>query len=57
EEFRHFLCSDKRLGQMFETLHNDLFSASYWRGLQQRIREGHVEDVFAYRRSRRFSHR
>ncbi|MBU9839239.1 bifunctional isocitrate dehydrogenase kinase/phosphatase [Rahnella aceris] len=57
EEFRHFLCSDKRLGQIFETLHDDLFSAGYWRGLQQRIREGHVEDVFAYRRSRRFSQR
>jgi isocitrate dehydrogenase kinase/phosphatase len=57
EEFRHFLCSDKRLGQIFESLHDDLFSAGYWRGLQQRISEGHVEDVFAYRRSQRFSRR
>ncbi|WP_159282297.1 bifunctional isocitrate dehydrogenase kinase/phosphatase [Rahnella variigena] len=57
EEFRHFLCSDKRLGQIFESLHDDLFSAGYWRGLQQRINEGHVEDVFAYRRSQRFSRR
>lgn len=57
EEFRHFLCSDKRLAQIFETLHDDLFSAGYWRSLQQRISEGHVEDVFAYRRSQRFSRR
>lgn len=57
EEFRHFLCSDKRLGQIFESLHDDLFSAGYWRGLQQRISEGHVEDVFAYCRSQRFSRR
>jgi isocitrate dehydrogenase kinase/phosphatase len=57
EEFRHFLCSDKRLGQIFEALHDDLFCAAYWRNLQQRIREGHVEDVFAYRRSQRFCRR
>ncbi|MBU9846052.1 bifunctional isocitrate dehydrogenase kinase/phosphatase [Rahnella ecdela] len=57
EEFRHFLCSDKRLRQIFESLHDDLFSAGYWRGLQQRISEGHVEDVFAYRLSQRFSRR
>lgn len=57
EEFRHFLCGDKRIRQIFEALHDDLFCADYWRGLQQRIREGHVEDVFAYRRSQRFSRR
>ncbi|WP_411705236.1 bifunctional isocitrate dehydrogenase kinase/phosphatase [Edaphovirga cremea] len=57
EEFRHFLCSDRRIRAIFEELHGDLFRAGYWRGLQQRIRDGHVEDVFAYRRRRRFSQR
>ena len=57
EEFRHFLCSDPRIRQVFEALHGDLFEAEYWRGLQQRIRQGHVEDVFAYRKRRRFSQR
>ncbi|HBE5192874.1 TPA: bifunctional isocitrate dehydrogenase kinase/phosphatase, partial [Escherichia coli] len=33
----------------------DLFRADYWRALQNRIREGHVEDVYAYRRRQRFS--
>ena len=56
EEFRHFLCGDRRIRQVFEELHSDLFTAEYWRGLQQRIREGHVEDVFAYRKQR-FSQR
>ena len=32
----------------------DLFRASYWRGLQTRIKNGHVEDVYAYRRKQRF---
>ncbi|MEY5519306.1 hypothetical protein WI903_27550, partial [Salmonella enterica subsp. enterica serovar Corvallis] len=27
----------------------------YWRALQTRIKEGHVEDVYAYRRRQRFS--
>lgn len=40
EEFRHFLCGDRRIRQVFEELHSDLFTAEYWRGLQQRIREG-----------------
>ncbi|PLR37656.1 bifunctional isocitrate dehydrogenase kinase/phosphatase [Chimaeribacter arupi] len=57
EEFRHFLCGDRRIRALFEELHNDLFSAEYWRSLQQRIRHGHIEDVFAYRRCRRFSQR
>ncbi|QLK59540.1 bifunctional isocitrate dehydrogenase kinase/phosphatase [Enterobacteriaceae bacterium Kacie_13] len=57
EEFRHFLCSDKRIRRIFEAVHDELFRADYWRGLQQRIRDGHVEDVFAYRRYQRFSRR
>ncbi|MEX5384139.1 bifunctional isocitrate dehydrogenase kinase/phosphatase [Cronobacter muytjensii] len=54
EEFRHWLCADPKIGPLFEEMHSDLFSASYWRALQARIREGHVEDVYAYRRHQRF---
>ena len=55
EEFRHWLCADPRIGPLFEEMHADLFRAEYWRSLQARIREGHVEDVYAYRRRQRFS--
>ncbi len=55
EEFRHWLCADPRIGPLFEEMHADLFRADYWRSLQARIREGHVEDVYAYRRRQRFS--
>ena len=55
EEFRHWLCADPRIGPLFEEMHADLFRADYWRALQNRIREGHVEDVYAYRRRQRFS--
>lgn len=54
EEFRHWLCADARIGPLFEEMHADLLRADYWRGLQTRIREGHVEDVFAYRKRQRF---
>ncbi|MEQ2018764.1 bifunctional isocitrate dehydrogenase kinase/phosphatase [Photorhabdus bodei] len=57
EEFRHFLCTDSRIRCYFEEMHSDLFKADYWRALQERIRRGHVEDVFAYRRKQRFSQR
>ncbi|MGL5790663.1 MAG: isocitrate dehydrogenase kinase/phosphatase-domain containing protein, partial [Plesiomonas shigelloides] len=33
----------------------DLFEARYWREIQDKIRHGHIEDVFPYRRKLRFS--
>ncbi|PKH22174.1 bifunctional isocitrate dehydrogenase kinase/phosphatase [Enterobacterales bacterium CwR94] len=54
EEFRHYLCCDPQIAAIFDELHSELFQASYWRSLQQRIQEGHIEDVFAYRRRQRF---
>ena len=54
EEFRHWLCADPEIGPLFEEMHADLFRADYWRGLQERIRQGHVEDVYAYRKRQRF---
>ncbi|MBJ3816257.1 bifunctional isocitrate dehydrogenase kinase/phosphatase [Shimwellia pseudoproteus] len=54
EEFRHWLCADPRVAPLFDEMHSDLFRADYWRALQQRIRDGHVEDVYAYRRRQRF---
>ncbi len=57
EEFRHYLCADPRIRQLFDEMHSDLFCADFWRALQERIRNGHVEDVFAYRRRQRFCQR
>ncbi|KQN57738.1 bifunctional isocitrate dehydrogenase kinase/phosphatase [Erwinia sp. Leaf53] len=56
-EFRHWLCADPAIAALFDEMHGELFSAAYWRGLQQRIRDGHIEDVFAYRRRQRFAQR
>ncbi|MCL2895986.1 bifunctional isocitrate dehydrogenase kinase/phosphatase [Brenneria tiliae] len=57
EEFRHFLCSDRKVQALLEEMHGELFRADYWRALQRRIRDGHIEDVYAYRRRKRFSQR
>lgn len=57
EEFQHFLCGDARIRRLFAEMHGDLFTANYWRSLQQRINNGMVDDVFAYRRKRRFAQR
>lgn len=57
EEFRHYLCADPRIRPLFDEMHSDLFQAEFWRALQERIRNGHVEDVFAYRRRQRFCQR
>ena len=54
EEFRHWLCADPEIGPLFKEMHADLFRADYWRSLQERIRQGHVEDVYAYRKRQRF---
>lgn len=55
EEFRTFLCINPQIRQIFEELHGDLFEARYWREIQDKIRHGHIEDVFPYRRKLRFS--
>ncbi|WP_411900734.1 isocitrate dehydrogenase kinase/phosphatase-domain containing protein, partial [Salmonella enterica] len=55
EEFCYRLCADRRFVSSVEERHADVVCADYWRALQTRSKEGHVEDVYAYRRSQRFS--
>ena len=50
EEFPRFLFTDAKLRKLFKELHGDLFTAKYWQGLQEAIREGKVIDVFPYKR-------
>ena len=54
EEFATFLLSSPRIREAFKQQHNDLFTADYWRRLQQNIKDGIFGDVFPYRRKRRF---
>lgn len=54
EEFRYFLCSDKKICRYFEAQHQDLLSPEYWQQQQQKINNGYIEDVYAYPQAKRF---
>jgi isocitrate dehydrogenase kinase/phosphatase len=55
EEFSLFFSGNQRAREVFDTLHSDIYDASFWQGLQERVHEGHVEDFFPYRRELRFN--
>ncbi len=57
EEFPVFLFPDKAIRQRFTRIHGDLFTAQYWRGLQQKIIEGRIIDVLPYSPSLRLKNR
>lgn len=56
EEFPQFLCQDPKVCAYLQQKHAELFTAQYWQGLQERIRNGYIEDVYAYREELRFTH-
>ena len=56
EEFDTFLLTDPKVRKIFLELHADLLDADYWKGIQDRIKAGHVEDVFPYPQTMRFKH-
>jgi isocitrate dehydrogenase kinase/phosphatase len=54
EEFRLFFTGNPTARRMFEKHHSDLYQASFWQNLQKNIAAGKVEDMFPYRRKKRF---
>lgn len=54
EEFPRFLFRSERERAAFTAAHPTLFTATYWRDVQRRLRAGEVPDVFPYPRARRF---
>lgn len=55
EEFRLFFSGNQQAKKAFDGLHSDIYDVFFWQGLQNKIREGYVEDFFPYRRRRRFA--
>jgi isocitrate dehydrogenase kinase/phosphatase len=53
EEFRAFLVPAGRVREAFLAAHGDLLDVEFWQGMQRRLAEGEVFDVFPYRRSAR----
>ncbi|XOV88989.1 MAG: bifunctional isocitrate dehydrogenase kinase/phosphatase [Pseudomonadota bacterium] len=54
EEFENFLFNSDHLREEFRANHGDLFTVAYWQGIQQKIRDHQVMDVYPYRRRRSF---
>ena len=55
EEFRLFFSGNQRARKAFDARHSEIYDADFWTGLQQRIRDGHVDDFYPYPRAMRFS--
>lgn len=48
EEWKTFLLGDPTIRKTLLELHPEIFEASYWQGLKERIEGGYIEDVFPY---------
>lgn len=55
EEFRLFFTGNPKAKRAFEKYHSDLYDVDFWRQMQDRIGHGSVEDIFPYRRKKRFT--
>ncbi|WP_242341055.1 MULTISPECIES: bifunctional isocitrate dehydrogenase kinase/phosphatase [Anaeromyxobacter] len=56
EELLPFLGLTGRLREVFLHAHGDLLTGRYWRGIQERIREGEIVDIYPYREEQRLVH-
>ena len=54
EEFRLFFTGNPKAKRVFNQLHADIYDYRFWQGLQKKIADGYVTDVFPYRRQKRF---
>ena len=54
EEWKTFLLGDPAIRETLLELHPEIFEASYWQGLKDRIEAGYIEDVFPYPAAARF---
>lgn len=54
EEFRLFFSGNARARKSFDRQHSDLYDVKFWHNLQDRLRQGHVEDFFPYPKQLRF---
>ncbi len=55
EEFRLFFSGNQRARKIFDQIHSDIYEASFWTGLQDKINAGHIENFIPYRRKLQFA--
>lgn len=54
EEFMRFLIGDRKLKSIFLELHGDLFAIKFWRGMQKKIKNRELIDIYPYSEQLRF---
>lgn len=52
ETFMQFLGFDEHLKEIFLSVHGEVLTAEWWRGIQRRLRDGDVLEVLPYHRHR-----
>jgi isocitrate dehydrogenase kinase/phosphatase len=57
ETFAPFLLGNPAVKEVFMRHHADLLDPAFWQTHKERIRAGHVHDVFPYEQDKRFDHR
>jgi len=57
ETFGPFLLGNPGIREVFLAQHGDLLDAGFWQAHKERIRAGHVHDVFPYEPAKRFARR
>jgi isocitrate dehydrogenase kinase/phosphatase len=57
ETFAPFLLADPAVREVFMAHHADLLEPEFWQSHQERIRAGHVHDVYPYEATKRFEFR
>ena len=55
ETFAPFLLGNSAVKEVFMAHHAELLDAAFWQGHKERIKAGHVHDVFPYDPAKRFS--
>ncbi|MBK6471678.1 MAG: bifunctional isocitrate dehydrogenase kinase/phosphatase [Betaproteobacteria bacterium] len=55
ETFAPFLLGNDAVREVFMAHHADLLDAAFWQGHKERIKAGHVHDVFPYEPAKRFT--
>lgn len=54
EEFAKFLGAHPRVSRRLTAYHNDLTDPDYWLSIQQRVKEGSLQELYPYRPAARF---
>jgi isocitrate dehydrogenase kinase/phosphatase len=49
ETFLNFLAFSDEQRELFRRTHGDLLEADFWRGIQQRVKEGVILEILPYR--------